>query len=165
MTVMFLIPYLIWGIDLDEPNIATGEVVGYISMILSLLVIFFGIKTYRDKELNGVINYWQGLKAGLAIDFIASLMFGVYSYILLKFIMPEFVQEYYQFQIDKIKNSGKAQEQIASEIAHMEIYMTHHIYSTMEFQSFIMFATVFIIGLIIAIFSAAILYKRTLSSQ
>ncbi len=53
------------------------EVIGYTSMVVSLLFVFFGIKYFRDKENDGVISFGKALFIGILISLIAALAFGV----------------------------------------------------------------------------------------
>ena len=36
-----------------------GEIIGYSTMVISLSLIFFGVKSYRDQHLHGVITLRQ----------------------------------------------------------------------------------------------------------
>ena len=50
------------GGSMDFEN---GELLGYATMIIALSTIFFGIKTYRDKYLNGSIRFGKAFLMGL----------------------------------------------------------------------------------------------------
>ena len=54
--VLFALQWMIWGMEMDYQM---AEVLGYITMILSLSFVFLGIKAYRDQENNGQISFGQ----------------------------------------------------------------------------------------------------------
>ena len=65
-------------IAISEPgssHFANSEWLGYLIMIAALSLIFFGVKSYRDHELGGVISFWDATKVGLGITLVASLVY------------------------------------------------------------------------------------------
>ncbi|WP_339635071.1 DUF4199 family protein, partial [Bizionia echini] len=52
----------------DYMNYTISEVFGYVSIILALSVIYFGIKSYRDTINNGIISFSKALTLGLLIS-------------------------------------------------------------------------------------------------
>ena len=69
MVLMFVITFYLMDQGILKEH---SELLGYATMIIVLSLIFFGIKSFRDKHSNGTITYWKGLKVGLAIASIAS---------------------------------------------------------------------------------------------
>src|SRR5437899_634142 len=54
-----------------------GQWLGYATMVIALSLVFFGIKSFRDNHAGGSITFWNGLKIGLMITLIASLMYAL----------------------------------------------------------------------------------------
>ena len=50
----FVLDALFQGDDFD---FSLGETLGYTAMLIALSTVFFGIKSYRDQELNGQITF------------------------------------------------------------------------------------------------------------
>jgi len=48
---------------------------GYLTMLLALSTIFFGVKRYRDTEGGGVIKFVPALMLGLGIAVVASFIY------------------------------------------------------------------------------------------
>ena len=136
-SILFL-SALILGKDL---SMSTQEVLGYLSIIVSLSFVFFGIKSYRDKENNGELSFGKAFTVGILISLLAGVGFGIVDYIYTAFINPDFMDQY----IEMMRSQGHEGE-IPS-------------YSS-SFMGFLMFATVVLIGIIISIISGLIL-KRT----
>ena len=63
--IIFLI-HLIIGVDNFDSK--TNEIVGYISIFISLAFIYFGIKHYRDNVNNGVVSFGKAISIGLMIS-------------------------------------------------------------------------------------------------
>ena len=61
----------------DEGAWAALEWIGYLIMIVTLSLIFVGIKRYRDRELGGVIRFGTATKLGLGITLVASAIYVV----------------------------------------------------------------------------------------
>src|SRR5688500_7099465 len=53
-----------------------GEYSGYGSMLVSLSMVFFGIKSYRDNQSKKSIGFWKGVQIGLLISLIASVCYA-----------------------------------------------------------------------------------------
>ncbi len=122
-------------------SFSTLQVLGYISIFLSLSFIYFGIKHYRDNVNNGVISLGRALGVGLLISILVGLGIGVADYIYTKFINPNFFDDYSKMLIEK----GREDEVIE---------MT----STMG--ALFMLALVTIIGAIISLISGLILQRK-----
>lgn len=63
--------------DTSNPGNTVGMVVGFLTMFISLSIIFVGVKRYRDQELGGVIRFWTALKLGVGMALIASLFYVI----------------------------------------------------------------------------------------
>jgi hypothetical protein len=155
-----LITYSLWG---NKMNLLIGEIIGYTSMILALLAIYLGIKQCRDQQMNGEINYIQGLGVGLAITAIASLLFAGYCYVFFAYLEPDFLETYYKYHLDSIRQSGETAEVIQTKIAEAERVFKSGWITNLPFQTFVMFTTVFVLGLVISLISAAILKRKSIN--
>ena len=122
-------------------DFSTQEAIGYITMVASLLFIFFGIKYYRDKIGQGRISFRRGVFMGLSISALTGLGIALADYIYLSWINPDFFEEY----TTVMRNEGYRGEipDYGNGIMAVE-----------------MFLTVMIIGLIISLISALILQKK-----
>jgi hypothetical protein len=52
-----------------------GMVLGYLSMLIAMSLVFVGVKKYRDEHLGGVIRFWKALGVGLGIAGMACLFY------------------------------------------------------------------------------------------
>lgn len=137
----FIIFMLHLSIGIDNFDYSTNEILGYLSIFLSLSFIYFAIKHYRDNVNNGVISLGKGIAIGVLISLFVGAGIGVADFIYTKFINPDFFSNYEQMLIDQ----GREDEIIE---------MT----STMA--ALFMVVLVTIIGFIISLLSALFLQRK-----
>lgn len=138
----------------NDPTAYTiGEVIGYLSMFLSMVFVFLGIRYYRDHEQNGSISFGKALQIGLLIALFPALAFGMFDQIYVNYINPDFYQEYYQAQLDKIE----AADQTDYEAQAAKIKSDMEFFSSPLIQYLVMFATVFLVGIIASVISSLLL--------
>ena len=58
------------------------------SMLLSIVVLFFLLRSYRDHYNNGYISYGKSVGAGVIINVYAAIITAIYIYVLYAFIDP-----------------------------------------------------------------------------
>ena len=150
-----ILSFLIWS-TVDIVDDVTGKIIGYTSMVVSLLFVFFGIKHFRDRENNGAVTFGKALSIGILISLIASLAFGILSVIYAEFVNPEFMTEYYEDMLEKAR-SLPAEE---FEIRKAELESEKEMFMNPFIHFFFMSMMVFVIGFIISLLSALILQRK-----
>lgn len=161
LAVVFYIPFAFF--QNQKFFFQTSEIIGYTTMILSMLFVFVGIRSYRDAELGGVISFGKAFLTGLLISFIASFIFGLFTIILYKFIYPNFANEMMDFCKRSVMESGQSKEVIDAHLAELE--SNRELFTNIPFNGFIMFATVFLIGIFISLISSFILKRKEPKTQ
>ena len=127
-----------------------SELLGYTSIVISLLTIPFGIKYYRDKINNRLVSFTEAFKIGMGISLITSLIMGLYGALF-------FAIEGERFKAWQEKWLTPTElEQIRVQAAAMPEYMQSPI-----FQGVIMFIMVFLIGFVINILSTVVLVRKS----
>lgn len=90
-----------------------GYVVGYTSMVLAFLMVFFGVKSYRENVAGGSVTFGRAFKVGLLITAIASVCYVATWQVVYYNFMPDFMDKYAAYSIDKEKKSGATEAQLA----------------------------------------------------
>jgi uncharacterized membrane protein (DUF106 family) len=141
------------------PNVswANAEVAGYLTMLLSMVFVFAGIKHYRDKINNGNLSFSQGLKIGALIVLIPAVAFGLFDLLYTEVINPGWMDEYYNTMTKKLKSST-APEKLEAALKKMQD--EKEMFSNPVFQFLLMALTVFIIGFIVTIISSLTLRRN-----
>src|SRR5688500_9198612 len=86
MAIILIVEFFIFK---DQPNWDVQEVVGYVTIILSLLFVYFGIRHWRDNYNSGYLSFGQGLKLGTLISLFPSLAFGLFTLLEILVVDPE----------------------------------------------------------------------------
>jgi len=134
-----------------------AEVAGYLTMILSMIFVFMGIRYYRDHVNNGYLTFGQGLKLGSLIVLVPAVTFALFDILYTEVLNPSWADEYFGYQIEKIKSSS-APDQVEQKLAALQ--KNREMFSNPVFQFLLMAATVYIIGLIVTIISALTLRRQ-----
>jgi hypothetical protein len=153
MAICFTLSFIVFG----GFGSAGQEAVGWGSIILANIFVFFGIKYYRNKVNNGQLSFGQALKLGSLITLLPSLAFGLFNVVYIAWIDPQFNEKYYAQMVEQAKASTPP-DKLAAVIADME--KQKEFFSSVPMQFLVMFLSVFLIGLIFTVISAFILKRK-----
>jgi hypothetical protein len=98
---------------------STGMIVGYTSMLMASLMIYFGVRQYRDTQLGGEIRFWPAVKVGLLISAVAVAVYVIAWEIIFYGFNPDFMEKYAAAAIEKLRASGATEAVLAAETAKM----------------------------------------------
>lgn len=104
--ILIILAVITWVGDLEE-----SRAIGWANMLISVGAIYYTMKHWRDHHKEGVISYGQALGYGVAVMFMASIVFGFYNVIYLNYLNPEAVaksldlveESYYQMGFSEDK--------------------------------------------------------------
>ena len=96
--------------DSFDPDI--GQVVGYSTMVLAFLMIYFGIRSYRDNVGGGTITFGRAVGVGLLITLVAALLYVATWQILYNFFIPDFADHYAACVIRDMREDGASVAEI-----------------------------------------------------
>jgi Protein of unknown function (DUF4199) len=153
--MMFLTLPLINNGTVNNHN---GEVIGYTAIFLSFLLVFFGIRSYRENAGGGTITFGRAFSVGILITLI-SCVFYVASWEIIYFkMMPDFLDKYAARTIAEMHEKGASADAIAARTK--ELAMLKDMYNKPLINAAITFIEPFPVGLIVTLVSAGILRKR-----
>lgn len=133
-------------------------IIGYTTMVLSFLLIFFGIRSYRDNVGGGSVSFGRGLAVGVLIAVISSMCYvATWEVIYFKFI-PDFMTRENAHSLDKMKRSGASQAEIQRKTVEMQQFAER--YNNPLFNSAVTFVEPLPVGLLIALVSAGALRRK-----
>ncbi|RMA66208.1 DUF4199 domain-containing protein [Ulvibacter antarcticus] len=138
-------------------DFSTQEIIGYVSMLISLSFVFFGIKHFRDQENNGKVTFGKALLIGVLISLITAVAFGLLDLVYVKYINPDFTAEYYAESLKQLEAKLPAAE---FEIKRSEIEAEKELFMSPIMNFAIMASTVLVIGFIISLISSIILQRK-----
>lgn len=151
---------LSWGVFFLLKNLGQGlqEATGYLSILLAMIFIFFGIRHFRDRVNGGYLSFGQGLKIGVLIVLIPAVAFGLFDILYTEVLNPTWKDDYYSTYIENLRKSVAA-DKLDAAIKKAE--KEKEMFSNPLFQFLLMGGTVFIIGFIVAIISSLTLRRKT----
>jgi hypothetical protein len=142
----------------DKIGSAHSMALGYTIMVASFLLIYFGIRSYRDNDLAGQISFGRAFACGILITLITTVCYVAMWEILYFNFMPHFMDGYFAAQIHKIQSSGLDSATIAAQIA--AIRRSAELYQNPFVNMAYTFIEPFPVGLIITLVSAAVLRRQ-----
>ena len=95
-------------------------VLGYTALVASALIIFFGVRSYRDNAAGGRITFGQGFKVGFLIALVAALCYVVTWEIIYFGFRPQFVEQCMSRWMEQQQASGESPEKMAEMKAMLE---------------------------------------------
>lgn len=99
-----------------------GLILGYTTMVLAFLLVFFGIKAYRDNVGGGVVKFGKAFQVGLLIMLVSSACYvATWQVIYYKF-MPDFMDKYAAHELEKARKAGASEAQVAAQAKQMADY-------------------------------------------
>ena len=133
-------------------------VLGYTNLILGSLLVFFGIRSYRENIGGGQISFGRAFAVGILITLIASVCYVVTWEIIYFKFMPDFCDKYAAYMIEKARAAGESAQKIQAIADQMKSLKAtlNNPFLNAAFS----FIEPFPIGLIVTLISSAVLRKK-----
>lgn len=143
---------------IDAIGFDKSEILGYTTLVLSSLLVFFGVRSYRENAGAGRLTFGRGFMVGALIALISSICYvATWQFIYYK-LTPDFLDKYAAHMVGKATAAGASPEKVA------EIKKQSEEFKKMFDNPVINVALTFIeplpIGLVAAAISAAALRRR-----
>ncbi|MFL5581779.1 MAG: DUF4199 domain-containing protein [Gemmatimonadaceae bacterium] len=136
-----------------------GMVVGYTSMVLAFLFVYFGVRSYRDTAGGGSIGFGRALGVGLLIALVTSLCYvATWEVMYFGGFVPDFAANYTAHVLAKAKAAGATAESLARQAREMEELWKS--YQNPLVNVAYTFLEVFPVGLVMSLVSAGLLRSR-----
>jgi hypothetical protein len=144
---------------MDRIGFETGELIGYTTIIAAFLLIFAGIKSYRDNRAGGVISFGRAFALGLLINVVASACYVATWQVIYFRLAPDFGEQYAAHQLEKARAEGASEQELARKSAEMARFQ--ELYKNPLFNAGVTFLEPFAVGLVVALVSAGILRRKS----
>jgi Protein of unknown function (DUF4199) len=142
----------------DKIGFDKGEILGYTTIVLSALLVFFGVRSYRENASGGRLTFTQGFAVGILITLISSACYvGTWEIVYYK-LMPDFSEKYSAHMVEQAKASGASQQKVDETVRKAQHFK--QMYDNPAINVALTFMEVFPIGLAVTLVSAGILRKK-----
>lgn len=135
-----------------------SEILGYTTMALSFLAVFFGIRSYRQNVMGGTITFGKAFKVGILITLVTCSVYVAGWEIVYWNFVPDFGDKYAAKMMEKMEKSGASAEKVAAEKAKMASFQK--LYKNPLFNVGITFLEVFPMGLVMTLIASGALRKK-----
>jgi hypothetical protein len=143
---------------IDTIGFDKGEIIGYTTMIIAFMMIFFGVKSYRDNVAGGEISFGRAFKVGILITALASACYVVTWEIIYYNVWPDFGDKYAAHVVEKARAEGATDAQIAEQQKRMAQFK--ELYKNPVINAAFTFLEPLPVGLVIALVTAGVLRRR-----
>ncbi len=132
-------------------------IIGYTGIVLSALLIFFGVRSYRENAGNGKISFGRGFGVGILIALISAACY-VAAWEAVYYSSPGIADHIFDKQVEELKGAGAPQEKIDQTAREVESFKK--LYANPLVNVAFTFIEPFPVGLLMTLISAVIL-RRT----
>ena len=142
---------------MEQIGFDKGAIIGYTTMVLAFLLIYFGVRSYRDAT-GGAITFGRAFLVGLAITAVASACYVATWEVIYYKLTPDFVEKYAAHSLEKARAAGKSAEEIATLTSQLDRY--GEMYQNPLVNIAITFLEPLPVGLVMTLVAAGVLRRR-----
>lgn len=143
---------------IDRIGFDKGMFIGYAGMVLAFLMVYFGVRSYRDNVAGGRIGFGRAFLVGLMITAIGSVCYVVTWQFIYYKVTPDFAEKYTAYTMQKARKSGATEEKIAAQTREITEMMA--IYKNPLANIAITFLEPLPVGLVFTLVTAGLLSRR-----
>jgi len=148
---------------IDKIGMDKGVIFGYASMILAFMLVFFGIRSYRDNVNGGSITFGRAFAVGILITLISSICYVIAWEIVYFNFMPDFLDKYAAYMVEKARAAGATPEAIQKQVEEMQQFKK--LYANPFINFLFSFTEPFPVGLVITLISSLILRTKRAATR
>lgn len=145
-----------------DPNLKSNDIAGYTIQIVIMSLTFFGIRNYRNKELNGIISFGKAFKVGAFIVLAGATLYVIFWLFYYYMAVPDFIDVFVPHALKQIEASGATAAEMAAKTEQMNTL--REMYKNPLFVVLITYMEVLPVGLLFALVSALILKRKSVSA-
>lgn len=147
----------------DRIGFDRAEKLGYTSLVVAFLFVFFGIRSYRENVSGGQISFGKAFTVGLLITLISAVFYVGAWEIASSVFFPDFMEKYANHMVEKVRASGASPEEVARQIEQMNRFKA--LYANPIGKALMTFLEPLPVGLVMTLISAALLRKRRRAAE
>jgi hypothetical protein len=137
---------------------ARGMIIGYTTMVLAFLLVYFGVRSYRDNVAGGEIGFGRAMAVGSLIVLVASVCY-VATWELVYFqLAPEYGAQIQAHMVERARAGGGTPQEVAAKVAEVERFA--RMYRNPAINAALTFLEPLPVGLVFALVTAGLLGRR-----
>jgi len=107
---------ILLGVIFYVMNLYTANWTQWVSLLVSIGVLVYCLKAYRNEHLGGYARYGQLFVMALVIGIISSIITTIYSYVLYTVIDPELIDKIRLVAEEKMMNNPRIPENMLDDM-------------------------------------------------
>jgi drug/metabolite transporter (DMT)-like permease len=150
---------LVWGLILGFASVIynvilymldqnLNQALGYAGLIITIVVLILGIRSFRDNVRDGVLPFGPAFSFGFIVILVSSVIGIIYGYLLWTVIDPDVLSKMNDLQMEKMMERGIPEEGLDQAMNMASKFMKPGIMAIMGLLGALLMGT--IIALIIA---------------
>jgi hypothetical protein len=147
----------------DRIGTAWAMVVGYTTMVASMVLVYFGVRRYRDTVAGGTVGFWRAFGVGMLIASIAGLCYVATWQVVYFTMAPDYLEKYNAQALAKERANGATEAELAARRAEMARF--EELYRNPAFNAAVTFLEPLPVCLLASLVSAAALRRRRAPGQ
>ena len=145
---------------MDRIGFEWAEVIGYTTIIASSLLIYFGVRSYREKA-GGTLSFGRAFTVGLLIAAVSAVCYVAMWQVVSRTVMTDFPEKYTAHLVAQARAEGKSEQEV--EATRQEIAKNMEMLKDPVISLAIVFLEPFMVGFVFALVSAFLLRRRTVA--
>jgi len=142
----------------DQIGLDRGAIVGYTTMVLAFLMVYFGVRSYRDNVASGNVSFGRAFGVGLLITSVATACYVATWEVIYYKLAPDFGDKYAAYEVEKARKSGATEAAIAEQTKKMAEFREQYRHPLVNIAY--TFVEPLPVGILFALVSAGILSRR-----
>ncbi len=142
----------------DRIGFDRSALVGYTTMVLAFLMVFFGVRAYRDHGAGGSLSFGRAFKVGILIVAVASACYVATWEVIYYRLAPDFSEKYAAHTMEKARRSGATETELARRAERMREYQV--MYRNPLVNIGLTFLEPLPVGLVFALVTAGVLSRK-----
>ena len=139
-------------------NMGRADLLGYTSMFLAALLVFFGVRSYREGAGGGRLTFGRGFAVGLLITLVSSVCYTAAFQVMYFKLAPGFGDKFQTCMVDHARASGASAQEV-EQTAQLARTLKR-LYDHPVTNAALALAGTFPVGLVSSAIAAAILRRR-----
>ncbi len=142
----------------DRIGLDNAIFVGYTTMVVAFLMIYFGVRSYRDNVTGGRLSFGRALAVGLLITTVATLCYVVTWEVIYFKVTPDYGEAYARQAIEKARAGGATEAELAARTREMAAFQEQ--YNNVAFNAAITFLEPLPVGVLFSLVTAGLMSRR-----
>jgi hypothetical protein len=135
-----------------------GYIVGYTTMVLGFMMVYFGVRSYRDNVGGGSVSFGRAFVVGLLITLIASACYVATWEVAYPRLAPDYLDKYAAYSIEKKRASGATEAEIAEQTKKMNDFKV--MYGNPLYNIALTFLEPLPVGILFTLITAGVLSRK-----